>query len=336
MALAVCRAALRECSAISMEAARFPPYTIAMSGQKERAEARRVSVAWLSPNLIGILCGSGAALSWAVGFVAARHGISIGLSPADIALHRYAWAGICLLPFVLRDGFINLGGVGWGRGLALTVLGGPIMAILSYSGFLTAPLGHGALIQPSAAVLGGILLAKLFLRERLPTSRIIGAFIIVLGLFVIAGEAASTIGAHGILGDLSFAAAGLCWACFGLLIALWQISSLRAVGIVSMLTLIVYFPLHGLVFGFSRILAAGVLENLLQVLVQGLFAGAGAVYLYTRAVNALGASRAAVFPALVPGFTMLTGFLVLGEVPTIAQLAGLAIVALGFRFAMKS
>jgi drug/metabolite transporter (DMT)-like permease len=43
-----------------------------------------------------------------------------------------------------------------------------------------------------------------------------------------------------------------------------------------------------------------------------------------------------VFPALVPGFTMLAGFLVLGEVPSLAQLAGLAIVALGFRFAMKS
>ncbi len=336
MALIACKAALREYPANLVEASPSSPYTIAMSGQKERSEACRVAAGWLSPNIIGILCGSGAALSWAVGFVAARHGISIGLSPADIALHRYAWGGIFLLPLVLKSGFVNLGGVGWGRGLALTVLGGPIMAILSYSGFLTAPLGHAALIQPSAAVLGGLLLAKLVLRETLPVSRLIGAFVIVLGLIVIGGEAASTIGTHGILGDLSFAAAGLSWAGFGLLIALWRVNSLRAVGIVSVLALIVYLPLHGLVFGFDRMIAVGVLENFLQVLVQGVFAGAGAVFLYTRAVNALGASRAAVFPALVPGFTMLAGFLVLGEVPSIAQLAGLTIVALGFRFAMKS
>jgi len=52
-------------------------------------------------------------------------------------------------------------------------------------------------------------------------------------------------------------------------------------------------------------------------------------------VNVLDASRAAVFPALVPEFTFLTGFLVLGEVPSIAQLTGLAVGALGFRLAMK-
>ena len=114
--------------------------------------ARRVAgPAWLSPNLIGILCGIGAALSWAVGFVAARHGIAIGLHPADIASHRYAWAGVFLLPLVLNDGVRVLGAVGWRKGLALTVLGGPTMAILSYSGFLTAPLRNHGLTRLASA-----------------------------------------------------------------------------------------------------------------------------------------------------------------------------------------
>jgi drug/metabolite transporter (DMT)-like permease len=50
----------------------------------------------------------------------------------------------------------------------------------------------------------------------------------------------------------------------------------------------------------------------------------------------LGAGRAAVFPSLVPGFTLLVGFVVLGEVPTLAQLIGFAIVLVGFQFAQKS
>jgi drug/metabolite transporter (DMT)-like permease len=45
----------------------------------------------------------------------------------------------------------------------------------------------------------------------------------------------------------------------------------------------------------------------------------------------LGASRAALYPSLVPPFSLLIGFLALGEVPSVSQLAGLAIVVLGFR-----
>src|ERR1700732_1815279 len=110
---AVRKAALRSSHVNPMAWAQLGSYTIAMSGQKERAMGRRVAgPAGLSPNVVGILGDAGAALSWAIGFVAARHGIAIGLHPADIALHRYAWAGIFLLPFVLRDGVKILGGVG--------------------------------------------------------------------------------------------------------------------------------------------------------------------------------------------------------------------------------
>jgi drug/metabolite transporter (DMT)-like permease len=64
-------------------------------------------------------------------------------------------------------------------------------------------------------------------------------------------------------------------------------------------------------------------------------AGAGGIYLFTRAVALLGPGRAAVFPALVPGFTMLIGYLSLGVVPTLVQLAGFAIVTVGFAFVLK-
>ena len=77
-------------------------------------------------------------------------------------------------------------------------------------------------------------------------------------------------------------------------------------------------------------IALGLAENLVQALVQGLFAGAGAIYLFTRSVVLLGVSRAAVFPSLVPGFTLLIGFLALGEQPTLAQLLGFVIVLIGF------
>jgi drug/metabolite transporter (DMT)-like permease len=282
----------------------------------------------------GILCGVGAALFWAAGFVAARHGIAIGFSPADITLHRFVWAGLVCLPLLVRDGLGDLGGVGWGKGVALTVFGGPPLALLSYAGFLFVPLAHGGVIQPSCAALGGLLLASLVLKEKLPAQRAFGAVIIVLGLAVIGADALATIGAHGLIGDFSFVAAGLLFAVFGTLLRLWRIAPTRAVAVTSVISLVV-LPVHWLLFGFERVLALGLGENLVQVVMQGIFAGAGATYLFTRSVVLLGAGRAAVFPSLVPGFTLLIGFLVLGEVPSLAQLAGFAIVLLGFRLAQK-
>ena len=95
-----------------------------------------------APALLGVACGLGAALFWALGFVATRHGLKVGFAPADLLMHRFLWSGLAFLPFVLRAGLGNLCGIGWGRGLVLMLLGGPVMSIISYTGFLFVPLGH--------------------------------------------------------------------------------------------------------------------------------------------------------------------------------------------------
>ena len=282
------------------------------------------------PLLLGVICGTTAALFWALGFVAARHGIAAGLSPADIVLHRFVWTGVIFLPFVARSNLAGLGGVGWVKGIMLTLTGGPPLALFSYAGFLFVPLAHGAVIQPSCAAVGGLMLATFVLREKLPAGRAIGAAIIVAGLAVIGAEALATLGSHGLVGDLSFVTAGLLFAIFGTLLRLWRIAPTRAVAVTSVVSL-VGLPLHWMLFGFERMISLGLVENLVQLVAQGVFAGAGATYFFTRSVVLLGAGRAAVFPSLVPGFTLLIGFLVLGEIPTMAQLLGFAIVLIGFR-----
>jgi drug/metabolite transporter (DMT)-like permease len=289
----------------------------------------------LPATAVGIACGTGAALFWAAGFVAARHGISAGFSPADIVLHRFIWAGLVFLPFVARQGLGDLGGVGWTKGVVLTLLGGPLLALLSYAGFLFVPLAHGGVIQPSCAALGGLALATLVLKEKLPARRAAGAAVIVAGLVVIGGDALTTIGAYGLLGDISFVIAGLMFASFATLLRLWRIAPTRAVAVTSVVSLI-DVPIHWLAFGFERMIGLGLTQNLVQLVVQGIFSGAGATYLFTRSVVLLGAGRAAVFPSLVPGFTLLIGFLALGEIPSLAQLAGFAIVLAGFRLTQKN
>ncbi len=288
-----------------------------------------------SPLLCGALFGIGAALCWSLGFVAARHGVRIGFHPADLAFHRFAWAGLALLPFMLRDGIGNLGGIGWPRGLVILILAGPLQALLPYVGFTLVPLGHGAVIQPSTVTLVGLLLATIVVKEPLNRRRLLGACAIICGLLLLGGEALTSFGSSGIIGDLCFFIAGLMWASFGTVARLWRIGGVQASVVICVLALLIYVPIHALVFGFDSIMAMGLWENLIQIVCQGLFAGALAILLFTQAVVLLGAGRAATFTALVPPLTVAIGFLALGEVPTILQLAGLAVVLLGLRIVLK-
>lgn len=296
---------------------------------KEQVAARSSNI------LLGVLCGAGAALGWAAGFVVAKHGVSVGFSPEDLAFHRFFWSGLLLMPIALRDGIRDLGGIGWGRGLAMSVLSGPPQAVIAYSGFLLVPLGHGTTIQPACAALSGLILATVMLGERPTAQRIFGGAAIVAGLMVYGWESLTTIGHQGVVGDLLFVTAGFFWAMFGTLLRHWHVSGIRAIAVVGVLSVTLYAPLYALLFGFGGILRMSLAENLLQMVVQGVLAGVLPIYLFARAVILLGAGRAATFPALVPGFGLIIGYLALGVVPSIPQLIGLAIVVIGFRFVVR-
>jgi drug/metabolite transporter (DMT)-like permease len=314
--------------------ARVP--SVGGAGQRRDGLTKQGWIGWRpSPVVLGALCGVTAAACWGAGFVAARHGVLVGLAPVDIAFHRFVWTGLLLLPAVWRTGFGDLGGIGWGRGLIVAVLAGPPQAVASATGFTLTPLGHGVVIQPASAALAGLLLATLILSERLAWTRVAGAALIVAGLAVFGADALATIGRHGLVGDFIFMSAGIAWAIFGTLLRRWHIDALRAAAAVAALSVLAYAPAHAAAFGFDRMVAVGAWENLLQVVVQGMLSGVFAIFLFARSVTLLGAGRAAVFPALVPGFALAIGFVTIGEVPSAMQLLGFAMVMVGFRYVLK-
>jgi drug/metabolite transporter (DMT)-like permease len=292
----------------------------------QKSETRR--------TLLGIAGGIGAALFWALGFVATRHGLKVGFTPADLLMHRFVWSGLAFLPIVFRSGLGNLCGIGWGRGLVLMVLGGPVMSIISYTGFLFVPLGHGSVIQPSCATLGGLFLAAALLRERISLSRFFGAVVIVGGLAVIGAESIGHIGLSGVQGDLIFVLTGFMFAGFGALLRYWRVSAFSAASVISVLSLSL-FPIYAASGGLARVAAIGLPENALQAVGQGILAGPAAMYLFAFSIQRLGVARAAVFPAIVPALTLLVGWLLLGEPPTALQAAGLITVLSGFYLAQR-
>ena len=124
------------------------------------------------------------------------------------------------------------------------------------------------------------------------------------------------------------------FASFGALLRIWRVSALAAAAVTSVLSLLL-LPVYVGFGGLARLAAAGLQENALQALGQGILAGPAALYLFAVSIQLLGAGRAAVFPAMVPALALLVGWLLIGEAPTTLQGAGLVTVLLGFYLAQR-
>jgi len=281
--------------------------------------------------LAGHAWGLAAALCWGAYLAFARSGAVAGLAPLDFSVLRLGVAGLLLLPALLRNAPRTLGGIGWRRGLVLTVFAGPAFILASTLGAHYAPLAHGAVMQPAGLVIGAMVLAVLVLGEQVAALRWLGVGVVLAGLAVVSGA-----GFEGAAwrGDLLFVAAGLLWAGFTVAGRAWRVDPLQATAVVSVLGGLASL---GLWLGFgdpAAMLAHGPRVLLVQALVQGALTGVGAVYAFARAVKALGAARAAVYPAMVPAIAVLAGIPVAGEWPTPQQALGLGIVLAGLPLAM--
>ena len=138
------------------------------------------------------------------------------------------------------------------------------------------------------------------------------------------------------IGDAMFFSAGLMWAGFSILTKRWSISPLAATAAVSVLSALIYVPVHFVVFGWQQLLSTPIAMLTIQVLVQGVISGVVAVIAFAKAIQLIGPARAAIFPAFVPAAALIIGIPITGEVPTLLQTGGLSMVTLGLLLAIVS
>lgn len=290
----------------------------------------------LNGEQIGLLWGGLAALLWGGFFAVSSLGIKAGLDAADLALLRYGTAGALMLPWLWRNDIKSLGGVGWIRGVGLALLAGPLFVLVGTNGFVFAPLAHGAAIQLGTATLIGILLAAVFLGERVDIKRAGGVAIMIAGLAITVGPGLLDGGSQAWKGDLLFAGAGLMWALFTLLQRRWSVDAMATTAAVSVLSLLGYFPAYLLIRGPQVLTAANPLMVVQLAIVLGLFSGIVSLFAFARAVSCLGAARASLFPALAPGIAILLGVPLTGEVPTLPQVGGLVVLTAGLFLSIRA
>ncbi|HET6606650.1 MAG TPA: DMT family transporter [Rhodopila sp.] len=276
----------------------------------------------------GYAFGCLASLIWGGFLVASRYGVGAGLTAADIAFLRYGTAGLIVLPWLLRNAPLRLAGVGWAKASCMALFAGPPFILLSASGYLFAPLAHAAVVQLGALTLFSVLLASIVLREHPSRLRLLGLTLVVTGLIVAAGPALWTGSSHAWIGDLLFASAGLSWAVFTVLQRQWGVPAFAATASLSFVSALVYAPAyllltHGHIWHLPWTMLVG------QAVVQGVFSGVVAIFAFSRAVEAIGASRSVLFPAISPGVAILLGIPVTGEIPSSMQVVGLLVLSAG-------
>ncbi|WP_207540503.1 EamA family transporter [Sabulicella rubraurantiaca] len=286
-----------------------------------------------SPSVPGIAAGLVAAAIWGGALAVTRFGVSgdTPLSPADIAMLRFAGPALLLLP-VLRRAWPRLRQVPLHL-LALMLLGGGApFVIVAGSGLGIAGAAEAGALLPGAMPICVAVFSRL-LGERISTAGLVGLAIIGASVAAVILPSLS-VGAdnRGEGYALLLAAAALA---AGYTIALrrsglgpWEAASFVSAG--SMLAL---GPPYAFVME-PGLIAASWDVIALQIGFQGMASGVLAPVAFATAVQRLGASKAAAFGSLTPGAACIGGFALLGEVPTAA--AAMSIVATGLGIALMA
>jgi drug/metabolite transporter (DMT)-like permease len=275
--------------------------------------------------LIGLACAAGVVALFSGFVLVSRLGLRTTMQPADLAALRFLGGGLVLLPLFLKHG---LAGLRLHQALALALFGAFGFALLAYSGFDRAPASHGSLLIHGALPLMTMLAAYTVAGSRPGRREAFGCALIVLGVVLMLWDSLAHADMRTLTGDALLLAASLSWAIYGVLIRRLAVPAIPAAAIVAVITLILYVPAY-LAVDPLRLLQFPAGELLFQGIFQGVLIGAVSLFLYTRTVTALGAGFAALISAIVPAVTTLAAVPLLGEVPSVLVLAGIAAVAAG-------
>ncbi len=284
----------------------------------------------LSPSeVIGIAAGLFTVTIWGAYLAFSRAGISAGLSGADIAFIRITVASLLLSPIAINRLLLGKNSFKWAHIAVLTFLIGPPFVIISAGGYVYAPLAHGAILTPAFLTIGGLIFARVLLADVITRQALIGVGVIIIGLLLVAGASFFEMSHTFLIGDMMFVVGGLMWALAASLQKKWSLQPVEIASFVSVLGAVIFVPYFLLTQSLSPIQKLSFDMFWFQVIVQGVLTGVVALFAFTKSVQLLGAARASLFPALVPGIAIMIGIPLTGEIPDTYQWIGLFIVTTG-------
>ncbi|MEI2417460.1 DMT family transporter [Orrella sp. JC864] len=274
----------------------------------------------------------GSVLMWSGNMVVTKMSASV-ISPVTIGFYRWLIAGLALTPFLAYGVWRERHRIRPHLG-KLAVLGALGMAV--YQGLMYFAAAHTSATNmafiTSLVPLLTIAVSAALMQESPPRLAVLGGLLSLAGISVLVshGRPAMLLEAGVNRGDVLIFLAALGYAVYGVLVRKWAIplSAWHSLYVQIGFGLLVQLPAF-LYLPATPLDAA----NLPLVLYAALLPSIFAPYLWLRAIDVLGASRASIFVNLTPVFTIVIAALLLAEPVESYHLAGGAIVLTGVMLA---
>ncbi|QQS13689.1 MAG: DMT family transporter [Rhodospirillales bacterium] len=260
--------------------------------------------------------------------------------PHALALGRWALASLFLLPFVGAT-LWRQRAAAWREAPYLLVLGALGMWVCGafvYIGGRETTATNIALIYAASPV-GIVVIARLFLGERLSWVRAAGVALCLAGLLliIVKGEPWRLGAVRFSTGDLWVAVAASCWAAYSVLLKRWPTAfdptaRLALISAAGCVVLLPFTVAEAALVGPPRIDGATLLTWVTLAIVPGI----GAYACFAFCLRELGAGRAAVGMYLGPLYTVAMAWALLDEAPRWYHIAGAGLVLPGVFLATRA
>jgi len=205
----------------------------------------------------------------------------------------------------------------------------PFLYFLGESHGLTYVSSTAGSVIISTIPVFAVIFAWVFYRERLRLINYIGVAVSFIGVIIFIADSSGglVINLKGLA--LLFLAV---ISAVGYNMVLHRLASeynpVSIVNIQNAIGVILFLPLF-LIFDLKKFIATGIVADFSSVVLLAIFASSGAFVLFAYSVRHLGISRANIFSNLIPVFTAIFAFLLVGDKLTLLNGAGMAVVIAG-------
>ncbi len=259
--------------------------------------------------------------------IVTRFGVTTSVSAYDLALIRYLVPALILSPILFRHGILP-SGLRPGLFLLIFVGGGLPFGLLVMLGAQYAPVSHIAVLIPGMMPIFVVGLAHVFLNEAVTQNKAFGAFLMLVGVGCIGWDAIASMGPQTVFGDALLVLAAFMWAAYTIAFRLSGLDPWHAAALICFWSALAVLPLWW-VMGGQQLFNAPLSHVAIQILWQGILAGAVGLWVYGFAMQKIGAAQSASVGAIVPALAGIGGWLVLGEMPNAFAQVGILVTVAG-------